>query len=419
MPRPNKPHWHAPRSRWRTRIDGKYHYFPRTIGRHDKPLVAQIPQAAWDHMNALLRMREGQGVSDAEQTVGWLAELYLQWCEGERDAGRLSPGQYDGHVTRVGKFVAFPHGDGGGTAGAVRARDIPPELLDDFFDAMRDAGYSDHYVANLGKSVRAMFNWSSRRVKDRTPPKILATNPVSGYQFPRSPGAVRGYVDGQVVRRFIRWAWGRSRRVEPHLLSRRFNRLYLLMVWFQRLTGCRPGEACGLQWADVDWDAGRIVIPKERHKTGKKTNRDRIIHLTPPVVRLLRVIERLPGRHAAYVFTHKRGNHAVDRGQGDSLAGEPWPSGSAAADKITNWRRQAIAEGVRGVQDVGPKKFVAYVNRHAYVSDAVSSGLTHEQTANLVGNTAAVVATTYAHAIEQKDAERARALARRGRGGRG
>jgi integrase len=376
-------------------------------------MVAGIPQKAWDYLNTLLKAHEGRASAGTDPNVFWLVELYLQWCEKARDDGELSAGQYDGHVTHLGKFRS--HEIDGIPIGDVKARELQPEALDDFFEAMRAAKYSGHYVANLGKSVRAMFNWATRRVKGRTPPRILAVNPAAGYQFPRPPGAVRGYLDGQVARRFIRWKWAQVRALRPELLSRRFDRLFLLMIWFQRLTGCRPGEACDLRWADIDWDSGKIVIPKDRQKTGKKTGKDRIIHLTPPVERLLRRIEKLKGRHSVWVFTHRRGNNAVDRKQENAVAGEPWPSGSAASAKVRAWRNEAIEAKVKGVQGVGPTKLVAYLHRHAYVSDAISQGLTHEQTANLVGNTREVTERVYAHAIEEQDAERARALVARGK----
>lgn len=414
MPRPNKPHWFDQRGCFRTRIDGKFHYFPKSIGRYDKPLVADVPKAAWDYLSALLSEQTNREAAATDPTVTALVELFLQWAEAERDADRLSTGQLSSHGTHLGLFQS--HVFEGKSVGDVKAKNLSPELADDFFEAMQAAEYSDHYVANVGKSVRAMLNWAARPVKGRTPSRLIHDSPLRGYQFPRPPGAVRGYVEGEVVRRFLRWSWGTARRRKTDALSRRFDRLFVLMLWFQRLTGCRPGEACDLRWNDIDWTAGRVVIPKERQKTGKKTRKARIIHLTPPVTRLLRVIERLPSHHAVWVFTHRRGNNAVDRGQGDALAGEPWPSGSAASAKVRTLREAAIDAKIKGIEGVGPRKLVAYINRHAYVSDAVSMGLTHEQAANLVGNTAAVVAKVYAHAIEDQDAERARKLVERGRG---
>jgi integrase len=340
-------------------------------------------------------------------SVATIADRYLEWVKENH------PPSHAGHESQLSRFRE--HQYKGRTVGETLVANVDADLVDDYFDAMRAEDYSDHYIANLGKSIRAMLNWAARPVRGRTPDRLIPTNPLFGYQFPRPPGAVRGYVEGDIVRRFLRWAWGRARQAGPDLLSRRFDRLFLLMLRFERLTGCRPGEACYLRWSDIDWRAKRIVIPKERHKTGRKTKKSRVIHLTDPVIRLLRVIQRLKGHHPVWVFTHQRGKSAEKRGHTSELAGEPWSSGSAASGKVRRLRDAAIAAKVEGVADVGPNKLVAYANRHAYVSDAVSMGLTHEQTANLVGNTAEVISRVYAHAIADDDAARARLLVERGR----
>lgn len=422
MPRPRKPQWMKAQpgrpGRFRTKIDGKAHYFPPTIGQHDKPQYLGIPVAAWDYLRQLEHREYGRASAGTDPTVYWLCQLYLEWADQQAQGGAITVEQYKGQASRLRLFLAHP-----GVPDA-RARHLTVDTLDEFFATLRPK-YSDHYVAGVGRTIRAVFRWGAKAIPKRTPTRLLAENPLAGYDFPRPPGAVRGYLEGQIVRAWLRWCWARA-RAQPGLY-RRFDRLFVLMLWFQRLTGCRPGEACRLLWSDIDWQAGKIVIPAERHKTGKKTKRDRIIHLTPPVVRLLRTIERLPDHHPEHVFTHRRGNNAVERGHLTAEGGEPWPNGSAASAKVREWREEAIEAakrmkaageptgGLEGIEATGPRKLVAYLHRHGYVSEAVSKGLSHEQTANLVGNTAAVVASTYAHAIEQADAERARKLMERGK----
>lgn len=408
MPRPRKPHWHPHSSRWRTTIDGKVRYFPVEIGRHDRPQIANVPKAAWDHLASLERETRDRTTAGSDPTVFWLLTLYLRGCAGEVAAGDMAADHVEGLEFRLRLFRDHPG------IGDTKARLLTVDQAAEFFGSLKGR-YSQHYVAGVGRSVRAAFRWGAKAIAGRTPPRLLAENPLAGYDFPRAPGAVRGYVEGAVVRRFFRWAWGKARRESPKALTRRFDRLFVLMLRFQRLTGCRPGEACGLLWEDVKWPDGKIVIPPERQKTGRKTGKARTIYLTPPVRRLLRVIERLEGRHPDHVFTHMRGTNAAGRGHADPVAGEPWPSGRAASAKVRRLRLDALAEGLAGLEGVGPKKLVAYSNRHGYVSDGVSSGLTHEQVAGLVGNTAAVIASTYAHAVEGAEAERARGLMDRGK----
>jgi integrase len=422
MARPNKPHWFEPRRCFRTRIDGKDEYFPRSIGRFDKPMMGDVPRAAWDYLHALLRRKEGETTAANDPTVHWLIEVYLEWCERERDADRLSKGQYQGHRTHLSKLER--HVTHLGAVGDMRAMALTVDVVEDFFEACRagtcadqDEPFSGHYIANLGKSIRAMLNWGAKPIKGRIPSRLLAENPLRGYAFPRAPGAVRGYVEGPVVRRFLRWAWARARK-QPGLM-RRFDRLYVLMLWFQHFTGCRPGEAVRLEWSEIDWDEECIVIPAAKTKTRRSVKRDRKIHITTPVARLLRAIERLPGRHTQFVFTHRRVNGAVDRGQESAVAGEPWTDGSSASQKVTDWRGDAIKDGLKGIKGVGPKKLVAYANRHAYASEAVSRfGMTTEHAAELLGNTRAVVEQVYSHSIDDAAARRANEFAAKRRGGK-
>lgn len=421
MSRPRKPHWVIPgpgrRGVWRTQIDGQYHYL-RGVGRYDKPLVGSgvdaIPLAAWDWLHGL--EAEARRPSTAEPSCHWLCNWYLQWARSEVQAGRLSEAQWMGQRSRLGLLLAWPG-----------VRDTPAgrlgvETVAAFLGDLRGR-YSPSYVAGVGRTVRTVWRWAARPVPGRSPLRLIAANPLDGYRFPRAPVAPRGYVPGEVVRGFYRWAWARA-RAQPGVY-RRFDRLFVLCLWFQRLTGCRPGEAVTLRWDSWDRDAGKITLTE--HKSAH-LGKSRVIWVTPPVARLLRVIDRLPDRHPDYVFTHRRARGAIDRGEFVKLAGEPWPSGSAASAKVRALRELALPRpcegcegarckacrgrgvvGVPGLEGEGPRKLVAYCNRHGYASDAISAGWTTEHVADLLGNTAQVTAATYTHSIDS--ATRARAVA--------
>lgn len=61
-------------------------------------------------------------------------------------------------------------------------------------------------------------------------------------------------------------------------------------------TGCRRGEACGLQWQAVDLDAGTVTIERNLqytadkgvYETLPKNGKTRIVDISPDVVELLR-----------------------------------------------------------------------------------------------------------------------------------
>jgi integrase len=75
------------------------------------------------------------------------------------------------------------------------------------------------------------------------------------------------------------------------------------------LTGCRRGEAAGLRWSQVDLKRGRLVLPPNAHKTGRKTGKPRIIGL-PTAAQA--IISRQPvGGDNDYVFSPAKGNGGV------------------------------------------------------------------------------------------------------------
>jgi integrase len=110
---------------------------------------------------------------------------------------------------------------------------------------------------------------------------------------------------------------GRANRRRPmtdeefQVLLRGSDRAFRRFLIFLKFTGCRPGEAASMRWADVDFEQ-RAVVLKE-HKTARKTGRPRIIPLVPTVVKLLLWMrERARANRKEIdqdrVFVNRRGN---------------------------------------------------------------------------------------------------------------
>jgi len=75
------------------------------------------------------------------------------------------------------------------------------------------------------------------------------------------------------------------------------------------LTGCRRGEAAGLLWRHVDLPQGRILLPPQSHKTGRKTGKPREIVLPAEAQK---IIARQTGRGPDdFVFAPARGDGAL------------------------------------------------------------------------------------------------------------
>jgi integrase len=75
------------------------------------------------------------------------------------------------------------------------------------------------------------------------------------------------------------------------------------------LTGCRRGEAAGLRWRHVDLKQGRIVLPPQSHKTGRKTGKPREIVLPAEAQKI--IARQTEGGPDDFVFAAARGDGAI------------------------------------------------------------------------------------------------------------
>lgn len=373
---------------------------------------------AWKWLEGELRRQEARKVDTHDPTVYGLCQLYLKWAEERVGDDLMTQGQYKSLCSRLTLFWDTTPAKGAAAFKGQRARSVEPEDLDAAIEVWKAEGYSAHYRKGLVRAIRSAYRWGARKVPGRKS-KLLIEDPLAGYQAPRLPKSPDRFVDPVIVRRFLRWAWGQAHALPTKSLKRRFDRLYLLALRFAFLTGCRPGEAVQLKWSHVRWDDGLVVIPPSEHKTGKKTEELREIELTQPVRRLLRAVERLPGHHEIFVFPHMRSKAAMRLGADDPLAGEPWPSGSAASQKLRKLREAAIEAKVKGVQKTGARKLVQYTARHDYASRALMRGMTTSEAAKLLGNTSTMVEQTYGHIQQSHRAKLAEKMVERtkGRGG--
>ena len=76
------------------------------------------------------------------------------------------------------------------------------------------------------------------------------------------------------------------------------------------LTGCRRGEAAGLRWRHVDMKQGRIVLPPQSHKTGRKTGKPREIVL--PASAQAIIARQGEGKPDDFVFAPARGDGSIE-----------------------------------------------------------------------------------------------------------
>lgn len=147
---------------------------------------------------------------------------------------------------------------------------------------------------------------------------------------------------------------------------------------FLALTGCRRGEALGLEWPDVDLERGRVRIRQSLSRGQVKTTKSgagRPVELAPELVAMLQR-RQFAGREGR-VFRGQRGRGWTDRGF------------NTAWQRV---RREAVKRGVR--------KLKAHCFRHTWASWALAAGHDPAWCAAQLGHSLQIFFKRYVHELE-------------------
>ena len=200
-------------------------------------------------------------------------------------------------------------------------------------------------------AVRRAFSWAEQQ-------GVLTANPL------------RTLKAGRAKRRTRVLAPEEAAEILAAIRDRPFREFVRAMLE----TGCRPSEVARVTAAHVHLDAGVWVFAD--HKTAKKTDRPRVVYLTPSMVDLSR---ELAARYP----------------EGPRFRG---PRGKAA------FTRQNIRCRFRRLRKKLPhlKHFVCYSVRHTFATRALVNGVGVAQVAELLGHTSTeMVSRTYGHLADQ------------------
>jgi integrase len=152
---------------------------------------------------------------------------------------------------------------------------------------------SEWYRRCVVSTIKRAFSWAMEM-------ELTDRNPFARMRANRGPAQRRRPMTDEEFQILLRGSDPRFRR----------------FLIFLKFTGCRPGEAANMRWANVHFDEGAVVL--QEHKTARKTGRARIIPLVTTVVKLLQWIRAHQGTVKQvdaqdHVFTNRRGN-ALSRG---------------------------------------------------------------------------------------------------------
>ncbi len=156
--------------------------------------------------------------------------------------------------------------------GPSAAADFGPLALKTVRQAFIDAGNCRTLINNRVGKIKRVFKWAvSEQLVPVTTYTALTT--VTGLQAGRTDARESepiGPVDDAILEATL-----------PHL-----NRHVRGLIEFQRLTVCRPGEACRMRRSDIDMSEGVWVYRPGQHKT-KHKRKSRAIPIGPRAQELL------------------------------------------------------------------------------------------------------------------------------------
>jgi len=252
-------------------------------------------------------------------------------------------------------------------------------------------------------SVRSTFEWYKRLLQDFCdfhPGLIIAelkpfhvTRWIHSHTWGQS--SVRGAITA--VKRAMNWAveegyieanpfrfmkrpatTKRSQTITPEMHEQMIGATdpdFALFLNALKETGARPGEVMKVAAADVD-PTGQMWILKQ-HKTANKTQRPRVIYLTPSMVEITRkLIERYP---EGPLFR-----------SGD---GKPWNRNSVRLRMSRLRKRLNLPAGT-----------VAYAYRHSFATNGLVNGVPIATMAELLGHSdTKMISAHYSHLGQHVD----------------
>jgi integrase len=270
-----------------------------TIGKHGEWTPAEARTKAEDYRTAVRKGRdplvEKRALKEAP-TVGEILDAYLE-SESFKDKAASTQAVDRGRIERhLRPLLGRRH------AHSLRQEDIRRTL-----NAIREGKTSkDVKTRKRGRArvtggqgtarmsidlLRAIFNWAE-----------VKPNPCYGIKTGQS--GIRETILEDTA------SYGRLFATLDRMeVERRIRSPLADAIRFIAFTGCRRGEAAQLRWRHVDLKQGRIVLPPQSHKTGRKTGKPREIALADAAKS---IIARQPqGNDDDFVFAPARGDGAI------------------------------------------------------------------------------------------------------------
>lgn len=266
--------------------------------------------------------------TSTELTVAELCVMYLDYAKGHYvlPDGRLSS-SYHGMLQAVKALQRFQR---------IPAASFGPRCLREILDRLvheknRNGKPRPRKSINrLAKRIRGLFKWAvSMEIVPAQTWHALMT--VEGLKRGRSAAPelppVRPVAD-EVVKKTL-----------PHLPN-----VVADLVWFIRLAGCRPGEACQLRPVDIDMSEKVWKWTLKSHKNSWR-DQERVVMIGPRAQKLIQpYIEMLRNRPNGFCFSPRASEHDRNRDRHQTRRSPMTPSQAARKAKLTKSRKKPPRE---------------------------------------------------------------------------
>lgn len=231
--RQGEPEVHQQRGKWVVRVQG---YDASTGSRRVRQLgTFATKRAAVAYQRALAAGKAG---TDTETVAEFLESV---WLPAKR--GRVEPTTFDQYTWTVTRHIVP-------VIGAVRLRDLTPEVLDRWIDELAGTGEGPSERRPLGPtSVRLVRKVLSMAMEEAVQRGRLSRNPVVLTQPPQGKRPL-----GQ-----LGWTLAQARSFLDAVAGHRLYAAFHVAL----VTGLRRGEVLGLRWVDIDLDERRLVVVQQ------------------------------------------------------------------------------------------------------------------------------------------------------------
>lgn len=281
------------------RQDGRYEAritVGRTADGKQKRISAygKTRKEAADKLSELLEQyRKGSLVAPHKTTFN---DLLSDWLALKK--GKVKPTTYAGYKNIVNRHL-LPR------LGPQKVQSLTVQQVELMYADLQAQGLSARMAQLIGVVLGNAMDQAVRH-------QLVSTNVVRKAVRPKPPKYRAAVWDGAQTQAFVQ-----GTRAHP------WHALYVLAI----LTGMRRGELLGLQWADVDWDQGRVTIRRSVTmasrdviiSTPKSEAGHRTIYLPEDALILLRQTQAAQAQQRAkaksrwkaegWVFTRPHGGH--------------------------------------------------------------------------------------------------------------